>query len=431
MRRLRAAVPAVFLLALEGHGSAQDRSAEPVRWLDSLEGGLALAKAEDKPLFVTLRCLPCKQCADFDRDVLEGGPALEPLLARFVRVRITDIGRIDLRLLPLLDLQDFDLSWWGFFLSPDAEVYGVFGGRDEKSDASRISVAALAATLERVLAHHVDPTRERARRPLPAAFGAKTVRELPGFASWRKTAHLDEQTKAADCIHCHQVAEILRQPALDAGTFDKLRDHEIWPLPENVGLSVDRDHGLRVVAVVADGPAARAGIAPGDELVRANDRRLFGQADLRAALHHASRDATRIELVVRRGGQERTATLALASGWKRTVLDWRMSVSQGNAGADPGFWPLPAQGGDRKRLAVAAGTMLIRPWFGPRTDDPCYRAGLRPDHAIVAVDGESPDLVGRAFLVWFRLRKDPGDEVELSVRDGVERRTIRYRLHER
>lgn len=413
------------MLALARLGAAQEG------WLDSLEAGLATAKAEDKPLFVTLRCLPCKQCADFDRDVLEGGPALEPLLARFVRVRITDVGRVDLRLLPLLDLQDFDLSWWGYFLSPDAEVYGVFGGRDEKSDASRISVAALAAALERVLAHHADPERVRARRPLPAAFGAKTVRELPGYASWRKTAHLDEQTKAADCIHCHQVAEILRQPAIDAGTFDKRRDFEIWPLPENVGLSVDRDHGLRVVAVAADGPAARAGIVAGDEIVRASDRRLFGQADLRAALHHASRDPTRIELLVRRDGQERTATIALANGWKRTVLDWRMSVSQGNAGADPGFWPLPAKGDDRKRLAVADAAMLIRPWFGPRTDDPVYRAGLRQDHAIVAVDGESPNLVGRAFLVWFRLRKEPGDDVELSVRDGLERRTIRYRLPKR
>ena len=60
-----------------------------------------------------------------------------------------------------------------------------------------------------------------------------------------------------------------------------------------------------------------------------------------------------------------------------------------------------------------------------------WQAGLRPGHTIVAVDGESPDLFGRGFLVWFRLRHEPGDSVLLTVRDGNKERTIRYRLPER
>ena len=50
-----------------------------VAWRSDLRGALEEARASGRPLFVTLRCLPCKQCADFDKDVLEGGPRLDPL----------------------------------------------------------------------------------------------------------------------------------------------------------------------------------------------------------------------------------------------------------------------------------------------------------------------------------------------------------------
>ena len=54
---------------------------------------------------------------------------------------------------------DLDLSWWGWFLSPDGRVYGVFGGRDHVSDTTRISTRALMASMLRVLVHHYDPRR--------------------------------------------------------------------------------------------------------------------------------------------------------------------------------------------------------------------------------------------------------------------------------
>jgi hypothetical protein len=45
------------------------------------------------------------------------------------------------------------------------------------------------------------------------------------------------------------------------------------------------------------------------------------------------------------------------------------------------------------------------------------------------VGGKSPDLTGRAFLAWFRLRHDPGDRAHLTVRDARGReREISYRL---
>ncbi len=112
-------------------------------------------------MLVTFRCLPCKQCADFDKNVLEGSPKLTPLLKEFTTVRLTDAAQLDERYFPFRGYQDLDLSWWGYFLSTEGRLYGVFGGKDHVSDSTRISEAAFVKTLERVLAHHRDPRRKQ------------------------------------------------------------------------------------------------------------------------------------------------------------------------------------------------------------------------------------------------------------------------------
>ena len=158
-----------------------------VEWRTDLAAAQALAVRDNRPLFVTFRCPPCKQCAAFDRDVLEGGPALDPLLRQFVTVRLTDARAIDLDRFPVEGFQDTDLSWWGWFLSPQGRVYGIFGGRDDAGDATRISVPALANTLRRVLAHHYDPRRADWNVDGPAPSGKpRPPVEHPGFASWNE-----------------------------------------------------------------------------------------------------------------------------------------------------------------------------------------------------------------------------------------------------
>src|SRR5687768_10243183 len=54
-----------------------------VRWEDDLSKALETVKAQNRPVFVTFRCLPCRSCSDFDKGVLEGGPDLDPLLLQF------------------------------------------------------------------------------------------------------------------------------------------------------------------------------------------------------------------------------------------------------------------------------------------------------------------------------------------------------------
>ncbi len=404
-----------------------------VVWEDDLSKALAEARKENRPLFVTMRCLPCKQCSIFDKDVLEGGPRLDPLLKQFVTVRLIDAAAIDLNLFPVDGFQDLDLSWWGWFLSPEGRIYGVFGGKDHVSDATRISVDALAKALRRVLAHHYDPRRAawNIDGRAPAMDQRSTPPQLPGYKSWLLRGSAEE--KKATCLHCHQIAEILRQPRIDAGQFDKQRDLDIWPLPENVGIVLDRDDGLLVRKVEPDSPAAKAGIRAGDSLAAAADRRLFSQADFRGALHRGPRGAGAIPVYWSRGEKLMNATLQVAEGWRKTILDWRMSISQGNIGAGPGgFFPLALSAEDRQRHGIAADTMAVKPFIGPQLRrGPAFQAGLRDHHVIVAVDRKNPPLAGRAFLVWFRLHHEPGDSVTLTVLDGSEKRDFTYKLESR
>lgn len=401
---------------------------DEVEWRDNLGKALELAKEENRPLFVTLRCLPCKQCSAFDKDVLEGGAELTPVLRQFVTVRLTDANAMDLRLLPIEGYQDMDLSWWGYLLSPQGQLYAIFGGKDHISDATRISEAALISTLKRVLEHHYDPRREKwnvdGTRP-DLTGQMQRPRDLPGHKSWISKTHLEAKQSA--CLHCHQVAEVLRQPALDLGKFDKNKDTQVWPLPENVGLVVDRDHGLKVTQVLRGSAAAKAAMKAGDVLAAAGGRKLFGQADFRGVLHRAPRSDATIEVHFYRDGRLMNTQLEMEEGWKKTVLDWRMSISQGNIGADAGFFPLALNKNERARLKLGEDEMGVKP-FMYKEPTAAAKAGLRGNHVMVAVNGESPNVAGRAFQWWFRQRFEAGSKVVLTVREGEKTKQIEYQL---
>lgn len=412
-------------------GPSQAKLPDPlpdIIWRTDLSKALAEAQQSNRPLFVTLRCLPCKQCSSFDKDVMEGGPLLSPLLSQFITVRLTDANSIDLRLLPVQSYQDLDISWWGYFLSPQGRLYAIFGGKDHVSDATRISPQALANTMNRVLSHHYDPRRQSwtIDGPAPDMGGEpRSVRQFAGFDSWysRGGPELKKQT----CIHCHQVSEIIRQPAIDAGKFDKVRDTQIWPLPENVGIVLDRDDGLLVKSVQTNSPAAAAGIKAGDSLAVAGERRLFGQADFRGVLHRGPQGAGAIAVMWIRDGKIMSGNVNVSDGWRKTILDWRMSLSQGNIGHGPAFFPLAMSDAERKRFNITKDAMGVKPFI--YKDSVATKAGLKGNHMIVAVNGQSPNVVGRSFEWWFRSNFNPGDEIVLSVEEKPgEAKEIRYIL---
>ena len=234
-----------------------------IQWRKDLMKAFTEATVSNRPLFITFRCLSCKQCQDFDKSVLDGGPELGAHLKEFITVRLTDASLLNSKVFPFKGYQDLDLSWWGYFMSPKGEIYSVFGGRDHISDKTRISVKALRNTMERVLNHHYHPDREKWSVDGAAAnLDAKAIgpKELPGYEPFKKSnVYFQKQS----CIHCHQVSDILKFPEIQKGNFKPKKDFDIWPLPENLGLVLDRDHGLKVTKVFTSKYASHK-LKPGD-----------------------------------------------------------------------------------------------------------------------------------------------------------------------
>ena len=396
-------------------GTIPPTPAENVVWRTDFYASLEEAQKSGRPILVTWRCLPCKQCATFDKDVLEGGTELTPLLKQFVTVRMTDAGQLDERYFPFRGYQDLDLSWWGYFLSPEGKLYGVYGGKDHLSDATRISTASFAKTMQRILAHHYDP-----RLPSWAAIDGTTpdttqLKHTPrdfdtasNFIGSRP--HLQKQ----ECIHCHQVNDLIHFDAQKKGTFDLKQYTQSWPLPENVGIHLDRDDGLFVTKVEPNSPAEKAGLKVGDRLGMASNRKLHSQADFRGALHRAGYDATSIDIAWTRDDEGKLGTLETKANWREGENYWRKSVYEGIIGPHLGFFPLPGPNQGKGKLS-------IRPYMGQgehRKTNKWNDTGLQPNMEIVEINGRSDNWEARQLIAWFRLNHKPGDHITLKTKAG-------------
>src|SRR5207245_2746773 len=127
-----------------------------------------------------------------------------------------------------------------------------------------------------------------------------------------------------ECIHCHQVYEFRRAALKAAGQWSR-EDRWVYPLPENIGLTLDVDQGDRLRAVAPESPAGKAGLRAGDMLRTVNGLPVASFADVQYALHGAPPKG-RIAISWQKGGEAKTATLDLADGWRKTNLTWRPSL---------------------------------------------------------------------------------------------------------
>src|SRR5262249_19096291 len=131
------------------------------------------------------------------------------------------------------------------------------------------------------------------------------------------------QARADACIHCHHANEALNQERLgkaDGGP------QLLWQYPpaENIGLTLDRVRGNESRDVLPGSSAARAGLRPGDRLLRAAGTAVLTSADLRHVLNGLGAPA-KLALTAERGGTVSGFTLDLPAGWRRWDVSWRKS----------------------------------------------------------------------------------------------------------
>ena len=320
---------------------------------------------------------------------------------KFVRVRLVKIAGADLRRFEF----DFDLTWYCFFLNADETIYGRYGGRDATDAEARISTKGLRFAMDRALGAHKSPPAAQ-----PLAGEPVLAEDYPAAKSHR------------GCVHCHNVNEFRRADAKAAGTWDR---DSIWvyPLPENVGITLDVDAGNRVKVVASGSAAERAGLKPGDSLLKLNGYGIASFGDTTYALHKAPQKGS-IPVTWTRDGQEQSGTLAVTAGWRKTNLTWRPSMLD--------ILPAVPFSGDELTPAEKKALGLSEKRAAIRQYDEVHKllkdAGVKGGDVVVGFDGNAIDGGIGELLGFVRRNYLVGDDVTVNiVRDG-KRLDLRMRL---
>ncbi|MBI2948240.1 MAG: PDZ domain-containing protein [Verrucomicrobia bacterium] len=348
-----------------------------------------------------------------DEQVVRQDAELQKLEQQFVCVRLVQMKGVDLHLFQF----DYDQSWAAFFLNADGAIYGRYGTRagDKKNAASFISIPSFKKAMERALELHKAYPANKSR--LTGKLGPKprfpTAEQIPSLRD-----RADGPTTPKNCIHCHMVGEHARKLKYQE---KQLTPADVWiyPLPANIGLSLNVDDGLRVEKVEPGSPAARAGMEIGDELSSMNGQPLISQADVQWVLHNAPSETT-LDLTLRRAGRTLTKAVALSGNWKESDLSWRES----SWSFRPGLWTMPLSIAERKKRDIAPGEsgLLVKWVFG--RPPLAKQAGLKDGDVIVALDGKPVPPDESHFNASIRLNHPPGDKAKLTLLRNGQREDV-------
>ncbi|MCS7047124.1 MAG: PDZ domain-containing protein [Gemmataceae bacterium] len=302
---------------------------------------------------------------------------------------------------------DLDLTWAALFVHPDGPVYGRYGGRDAKDADSRNSLAGLRFAMEAALAAHREGAMSASPRGKPLYI--EKVRSYAAHAG-------------RGCVHCHQAKEILREEEVRTGAWDP-ESRWVYPLPENIGITLHRDRGDTIEAVIPGSPAAQVGLIAGDTIVSLNGLAIHSFADAQYALHKAPRSGE-LSMVWKRGGVEQAGKVRLADGWKRTNITWRPSLMD--------LLPsLPLFGSDltpqeKRSLGLAETQLAFRQEapLSPRAKN----LGVLEGDVIIGINRLAMTGTMDEFLAYVRRNYLQGDRVTLQILRNGRRLDLPIRL---
>lgn len=250
---------------------------------------------------------------------------------------------------------------------------------------------------------------EKALEKYKAGVKPTAERPKPVRAEEYKAAKM---RRGNECIHCHQVNEFRRADARAAGTWCR-DDLWVYPLPENVGLTLELDRGDMVKSVAADSPVAKVGIKGGDRLVSLNGYPVASNADVQYALHKAPKSgAIPAEWV--RGTNAMKGTLEVVEGWRKTNLTWRASLLD----ILPSL-PISAEdltAAEKKELGLAEKQAAFRQ--DKFVHSTLKAVGLKGGDVVVALDGKPVEGTMDDFLGLVRREHLVGDTITLTVLRG-------------
>ena len=211
------------------------------------------------------------------------------------------------------------------------------------------------------------------------------------------------------CIHCHNVKEIQQQEQKRQGQWSR---DKVWryPLPENIGLTLDVDRGNIVKRVADESAAGQAGMQAGDRLESVGSVRVRSFADLQFALDRAPVSGA-VSVVWFRGSQRRTGLLKLIAGWRRTDISWRPSMQRFLA--SPRLYGRDLSRDERHMLGLKPRQLAFA--HRDRVLTQARQAGIRQGDVILGFDGRELEMTAYEFQTWVRKNYILGDRVMINV----------------
>jgi S1-C subfamily serine protease len=251
-----------------------------------------------------------------------------------------------------------------------------------------------------------------------------TALDMPGMRNAEKLAG---ETARNNCIHCHMIHDAENASAYASGTFN---NDLLWryPLPENVGLSINPQSGVRIMKVLPGSPAERAGLKAGENITHVNGQAMTSIADIQWVLRGLKNAGDRVSI---RTDAQDEHELKLTDGWKRNDISWRGSLW--SLPPKLPVWMPPIEETQRKALGVPEDeTPLLVKWIN--TGEPAGRAardaGLKEGDIVVGIAGEPMRFEDTPhFIMHVKLNYKPGDTLPLTVvGKGGQRREVRLTL---
>lgn len=179
---------------------------------------------------------------------------------------------------------------------------------------------------------------------------------------------------------------------------------------------LDRPEGALVASVEKNGPAAKAGLEPGDVVRKVDGKPVVGSGDLPAFIGQAL-PGQKVTLEVWRKGESKTLSATLGDASDKTVKTAKSTPDAGNGKLGLALRPLQPE--EKKQIGVDAGLLVAQ------ASGPAAAAGIARGDALLSINGAPAGTIDQvraavakadktvAVLIW----RD-GNKIFVPVRLG-------------